>query len=219
VLSLLYKELLLIRRQLLLGLAFILLFIFAFQSLEEKMFIAAVMPVAYLLAMTSCACEEKNRGDILLNSLPLSRKAVVLAKYITLVLLFLVASLFYYILYLAINAAGISLRAYPITIEGLLIAFLAVAFMNSVYFPFYFKLGYIKSRMLFFVVFLAAFAGIAAISNYLAAHQGEPWVRQMLNFFAALPQPAAIVLLVGFSLLILLISYGISLYFYTRREF
>src|SRR5690606_12869068 len=106
-----------------------------------------------LLAMTSCACEEKNRGDILLNSLPLSRKAVVLAKYITLVLLFLVASLFYYILYLAINAAGISLRAYPITIEGLLIAFLAVAFMNSVYFPFYFKLGYIKSRMLFFVVF------------------------------------------------------------------
>jgi len=193
--------------------------IFTFQSFEQGAPVAANVAVVYILLLNSFAYEDKNKSEIMLNSLPISRSDIVLAKYLSILVYMGLATVSYISSNLIVKALGISVNIVQLSLEGMTAAFLAVALMTSIYLPIFFKFGYIKARLFNLLIFLLFFFGPPLLVN---VYNNPKYQNSILSFIEGLAtwkdwQIAAI--LFGFSLLILAISYWISINIYKNREF
>jgi len=210
VLNLILKDLLLLKKYIFFGLAYILIMIIAFQNLPgTAMLSAGTVAMTYILVVNSCAYDDKNKADLLLNSLPLSRCDVVLARYLSVFLFASLAIIFYAIIAGVNKFVGLPLKVSPITGEGIVGALLAASFMHSIYLPSYFKFGFIKARLVSFVLFFVVFFGAGTFINRINSIEGSLQV---------LPRQGNIIfLLVAMALII--VSYFISLRSYNSRDF
>ena len=209
-LNLILKDLLLLKKYIFFGLAYILIMIIAFQNLPgTAMLSAGTVAMTYILVVNSCAYDDKNKADLLLNSLPLSRCDVVLARYLSVFLFASLAIIFYAIIAGVNKFVGLPLKVSPITGEGIVGALLAASFMHSIYLPSYFKFGFIKARLVSFVLFFVVFFGAGTFINRINSIEGSLQV---------LPRQGNIIfLLVAMALII--VSYFISLRSYNSRDF
>ena len=127
-----------------------------------------------------------------------------------------------------VTVIGIPISIEPISLEETLGALIAMVVLISIYFPIYFRFGYLRSRMVGMMLFLACLfilpMGVSVVQRFGGAHnltlqtivasiyriggwlqtQGD-W--QIASYLLAL----ALILTVASALL--------SLRFYTRREF
>ena len=209
-LNLILKDLLLLKKYIFFGLAYILIMIIAFQNLPgTAMLSAGTVAMTYILVVNSCAYDDKNKADLLLNSLPLSRCDVVLARYLSVFLFASLAIIFYAIIAGVNKFVGLPLKVSPITGEGIVGALLAASFMHSIYLPAYFKFGFIKARLVSFVLFFVVFFEAGTFINRINSIEGSLQV---------LPRQGNIIfLLVAMALII--VSYFISLRSYNSRDF
>lgn len=208
-LNLVLKDLLLLKKNLLFGIAYILILIISFQNLAgAAMLTAGVVALTYILVITACAYDDKNKADLLLNSLPINRNEVVGARYLSVFVFAGLAIIFYGVIGGLSGLLGLPLKVSHINGEGIVGALLAVSFMNSIYLPTYFKFGYIKSRMVNFVLFFVAFFGLGIFSKILPKNNvlGFSGAYQLLVFILM-----AVVLIVA--------SYYLSLRSYGNRDF
>lgn len=210
VLNLILKDLLLLKKYIFFGLAYILIMIIAFQNLPgTAMLSAGTVAMTYILVVNSCAYDDKNKADLLLNSLPLSRCDVVLARYLSVFLFASLAIIFYAIIAGVNKFVGLPLKVSPITGEGVVGALLAASFMHSIYLPSYFKFGFIKARLVSFVLFFVVFFGAGTFINRINSIEGSLQV---------LPRQGNIIFLLV-AMVLIIVSYFISLRSYNSRDF
>lgn len=86
-LNLVMKDIIVQKKSIAFAVLYIFFFIVAFQSVGEMTFTCAITAFSYILVMGGFAYDDKNKADIMLNSLPLKRYNIVLAKYISLLTL------------------------------------------------------------------------------------------------------------------------------------
>lgn len=209
-LNLILKDLLLLKKYIFFGLAYILIMIIAFQNLPgTAMLSAGTVAMTYILVVNSCAYDDKNKADLLLNSLPLSRCDVVLARYLSVFLFASLAIIFYAIIAGVNKFVGLPLKVSPITGEGVVGALLAASFMHSIYLPSYFKFGFIKARLVSFVLFFVVFFGAGTFINRINSIEGSLQV---------LPRQGNIIFLLV-AMVLIIVSYFISLRSYNSRDF
>lgn len=218
-LQLIVKDMLILKKTLLLGLFYIILMVVAMQSSGTAMLPAGVMALTYILVMTACAYEDKSKADVLLNSLPLGRSSIVMAKYLSVFVYAALGVIYYMLVTGIINAAGIPLRTYPVTPEGLGGALFAVSFIISIYFPAFFKMGYIRSKFINFIMFFVIFFGIGAFAVAFNAETDSALVSGIKEFLSGLSEFQAVAGLLAIILLLLAGSYLLSVRFYKSREF
>jgi hypothetical protein len=210
VLNLILKDLLLLKKYIFFGLAYILIMIIAFQNLPgTAMLSAGTVAMTYILVVNSCAYDDKNKADLLLNSLPLSRCDVVLARYLSVFLFASLAIIFYAIIAGVNKFVGLPLKVSPITGEGVVGALLAASFMHSIYLPSYFKFGFIKARLVSFVLFFVVFFEAGTFINRINSIEGSLQV---------LPRQGNIIFLLV-AMVLIIVSYFISLRSYNSRDF
>lgn len=215
-LNLILKDLMVQRKTLLFGFAYILIFSFAFSTGGSAMFTAGAFAVTYLLIQTPCAHDDKCHADRMLNSLPVSRGTIVAAKFLSVPLYVIIGTLQYLAVYWLVTLTGIPIKVYPATFEAFVGLLAVSAFFASVYYPILFRFGYMKTRYLnvglFALLFAAGSAVVLAIKNAdnLNAVNGflqsqPPWLLMMGG--------------VGVLLAVALVSYLLSARFYSNREF
>lgn len=214
---LILKDLLIQKKTVAVSFVYILFFIFVFQ--QEGSYVSAIVAFTYMLAMTACAYDDKNNSDIMVNSLPIRRTQVVLAKYLSVYVYMAMGTIAYVLIIALIRNAGISVTTYPITLENFVGALMAVTLMMGIYFPIFFKLGYIKSKFLPFVLFVAFFAGISALGKLVEESLHQPWAQGVYRFLTSQSDTTAPLMLLAGVLVLTLISYSLSLQFYRNREF
>ena len=113
-LNLILKDLLIQKKTLgFLGL-YIIIFSIAFQSVGSGAFTGIVIAVTYQLVVTASSLEEKAGSDIILNSLPISRRKIVAAKYLSVILYGLMAVLGYVIYSSILSLVPISVVFRPL---------------------------------------------------------------------------------------------------------
>jgi ABC-type transport system involved in multi-copper enzyme maturation permease subunit len=217
-LNLIIKDILVQKKSILFALFYCFILVFAFQSLEQAGPIAATVAVVYILIINSFAYEEKNKSEVMLNSLPISRRDIVLAKYLS-IFVYMGLSILTYMCATLIIKALIPMKITTLSWKGISAAFLSVGLMTSVYLPITFKFGYIKAKLFNLVVFLLFFFSPTILINI---YNNPKYHQSINNFFKTLLswsdwQIAA--LPAGLSLLLLFISYSISLHIYKNREF
>lgn len=205
-LALIKKDFVIQRSTLLIGLAYILLMMFAFAGKGTMAIVVSVVAVTYLLVQTPSAYDSRNNADMLLNSLPLKRSTIVAAKYLTVPIYFALALAEYSVVSLAAGLAGLPAALVPAPLSLGLIAMmaLAVAFFSAIYFPITLRWGYLRTRYVNIILFVAVMALGSGASSL--AGELELWV------------PPTALLSVA-SALILLVSFGLSVRLYARREF
>lgn len=222
--NLIIKDILMLKKTLLLGAIYPVIFMFAFQEAGIATISVSVVAVTYILVLTACAYDDKNKSDILLNSLPTGRYLVVLSRYLSIYVFSLIGILFYMAAYILINIADIPVKAYPLTAENVVAALFSVTLTNSIYFPVYYKMGYVKSKMVNFILFFLVFLGMNALTAWINKYFGgraanSKFIESALKFLAGLSDLQIALGIVIIMLIIVSISYRLSLRFYKNREF
>ncbi|MEA4963723.1 ABC-2 transporter permease [Lutispora sp.] len=217
--NLIVKDMLIQKKQMIFSLAYMAFVLVAFQGMGSSMFSAGLMAFTYMLAMTSCAYEDKNKSDVMLNSLPVKRSRIVAAKYLSVIVYLAMGTIIYMVSTSIIIMAQIPLKVYPLSLEIFIGVLISVGLMTGIWFPIFFKYGYMKLRVVNFVVFFLFFFGISFISDYLRKNQDAAWLQSMVNFFSSRSDAAIAAIFIASISIFLLISFMLSVWFYKNREF
>jgi len=217
--NLVIKDILVIKKQFVFAFAYILLIIFAFQNMGEAKFAAGIVAFTYMLVMTSCAYEDKNKADVMLNCLPLKKSTVVLAKYISVFLYFVLGTAAYLIFQYIIGSMGFSIEIYPLTLQSFVGGLVAVSLLSGIYLPVFFKVGYMKTKILNFILFFGFFFGISFLIDILKDYQGSALLKNITEFLQNKSDAVIAAVILALVFIFLSISYYISLKFYKNREF
>ncbi|NLU35586.1 MAG: ABC-2 transporter permease [Clostridiales bacterium] len=218
-LNLILKDLLIQKKTLgFLGL-YIIIFSIAFQSVGSGAFTGIVIAVTYQLVVTASSLEEKAGSDIILNSLPISRGKIVAAKYLSVILYGLMAVLGYVIYSSILSLVPISVSVPSITPESLAAAFAGIMVMNSIYYPVYFKTGFIRARIISFILFFAFFFGLMTLFEAASGKSSNAIFQAIAEFFNSVDKTQFSLMIIGGVLLFMLASFGLSVKLYKGREF
>lgn len=142
--NLILKDILIQKKIILLSFAYIVFFAIAMQGAGMVMYPTALTAITYMLVLTSCAYDEKNKADVMLNSLPLKRANIVLAKYLSIIVYIVIGTVAYWLITTLIALIGLPVKVHPISLEGLAGGLFAIGLINGVFYPFTLNLAILK---------------------------------------------------------------------------
>jgi ABC-2 type transport system permease protein len=216
-LNLIIKDIMVQKKTILFGALYLFFMILAFSNGGgAASFSAGTLALTYLLIQTPCAKDDKSRADYLFNSLPVSRSAIVMAKYVSVLLYIAVAMAEYTIVYFLVKLTMLPIAMAELSLESFVGLLAMAGLFASVYFPIFFKYGYMKTRYVNIVLFATFFA----IGSVLLTSIKENTVIQFLSTLLN-NQPHWLLGcgVLGILLGVVLASYSLSARFYNRREF
>jgi ABC-type transport system involved in multi-copper enzyme maturation permease subunit len=181
--------------------------------------VAATTAVVYLLIQYSFAYEDKNKSDIMLNSLPVSRKEIVLAKYLSIFVYLGLAVLAYMVATLLVSAIKIPIRVEFLSLQGITISLLLVSLMSSIYLPIIFRIGYLRAKMFNMVLFLLFFFIPMGVVSLLKNPEYSTAIDDIIRKLSSWSDWQIASMLAAIALILLSFSYSISLSIYKNREF
>ena len=184
--------------------------IIAIMGESSTFFLAFAIVFISMLPITLMAYDEKSKWDSYSITMPYTRKEMVLSKYI----LSLIGILSMSILYLLLRGTTLlfidgSLSKLPGMMTSMLPMILVAILFSSINFPIIFKFGAEKGRLAM-IILCALVGGIFGASAASAEEGGDFFV----SIFSSIPNivyPIAAVIL-------LIISFWISVNFYEKRE-
>ena len=216
--SLLLKDVLITKKTLPFALLYTFFTIFAFQSMEMN-YIAIGITITYILLLSSLGYDDKQDSDIMLNSLPILRRKVVLAKYISVFLYAGFAIVSYLLASTVVKLVGLSVPIYNISFFGVSAILFVIGFLASFYYPIIFKFGYLKSRIFNIFFFLLFFFVPSFVEKYFRQNPNNPLVKRIMDTLSNLSLNMLSLYLFIITLVIMTISYMIAINIYNRREF
>jgi len=201
---LLKKDLLIQKRSFLFLFIYGLFLFFLFNNpvFEEMIYIMGMIIGVYFFLITANMEDEKNKSEIILNSLPVSRSCIVLAKYLSVFVYIFIGALFLGIAGLIFQLPAIPVTPRLLKATDLLAVIFLISIAVSIYFPLYFRFGASALR-LFSVVFFLFFFFVPRwlFELYLAYEETEPLLF-LKNIIAQSPLlPTVVVLLAALLLL------------------
>lgn len=218
-LNLIIKDILVQKKTLLFALGYCFSLVFAFQTMEGVTPVVATTAVVYLLIQYSFAYEDKNKSDIMLNSLPVSRKEIVLAKYLSIFVYLGLAVLAYMVATLLVSAIKIPIRVEFLSLQGITISLLLVSLMSSIYLPIIFRIGYLRAKMFNMVLFLLFFFIPMGVVSLLKNPEYSTAIDDIIRKLSSWSDWQIASMLAAIALILLSFSYSISLSIYKNREF
>lgn len=208
------KDILMQKKLFLYSLLLIPFFVFTLGQTGPLSFVMIIFVLTYYLVMNASALEDKNNNDKLLISLPIKRTTIVLSKYVSVFVYALYATVLYFINYGLVKLMNLPLEVYPLSKEGIIGTLAAIILISSISFPFIFKYGYIKSRVVTFILFFAAFFGGAYILD-----KNSSAIEKIVLFFQNGSSFQVWMSCILSFLVLLLLSIILSLKYYKDREF
>jgi hypothetical protein len=226
--NLVWKELLISKRYLWVVPLYGFFAFFFFRTMPDGGLSAATVAVTYMLMLQAITQDDKNTSEIMLNSLPLRRRDIVLAKYLSVFPYAALGILSFLLAQGMVTVIGIPISISQISSEEILGALIAMVVMISIYFPIYFKFGSLRSRMVGMFLFLACLFflplgvqivhGFGGLNNstlptiMVSIQRVVSWLQtqadwQIASYLSAL------------TLIFMAASALLSLRFYSRREF
>lgn len=175
--------------------------------------------ISYLFILGACAHEFKNNSEVLLNSLPIKRSVIVKARYFSAFVFMFFALIVSGITGALLKASGFPFPKYYLKIEDIVGTMISLILMISLYFPIYFKYGYLKSRIINFIMFFSFFLIPNLLISFLKDIYSKEQVSQLILFLNSYPNWVIVVVLAGAACILMAISYFISVWVYSKREF
>lgn len=154
----------------------------------------------YLLTVYANAYDFKYNSELMINSMPVNRKIVVSAKYLSVFLFFICASIITIILCSILHIVLPGLVKNMINADAVIIEFFIISIYYSIFFPVYYKFGYMKSRWANFIIMM-----IIGTFVSIAVQISGGFIKDSI--------------IAVISVLLMLISFFISVRIYSNKEF
>lgn len=181
------------------------------------MYVFFIIICTYLSVMFSNQYEQKRDSEVILNSLPVNRNDIVLSKYLyigVLIGLFSVSLSVISVIFSFIFNGNID-RIFHFSY--LVIAFVVIGIVYSIYYPLYFKLGKTKIRLVTLFLYILMFMLPSGYTNLMTNNQSYffsrviPFVESNFNL--------VLICLTLITSMLLTASYEITSKIYKRKEF
>lgn len=217
--NLVLKDILIQKKNLILsclvGLVFALINAKVNSNSSTIIFIMIPIFISYSLLMGACGYDDKNKCDIMLNSLPISRVNLVISKYLSTFVFILIGLFVSFLITTILRFSSFYHLNRLMKIEDIMGAVISIILLSSFYFPIYFKFGYHKSRYINMILFFSAFFIPPILVGTILKGGNPPYFIVYLN-----SQPnwlvAAFILIIAF--LVVLISMFISSKIYLNKD-
>lgn len=193
--------------------------ILLFTIIDSSILMTYFVTITYIWIMTACAIDDKNKADYMLNSLPIKRETIVLARYLSVFIFSGISFIIYIFINNIVSLFNISLSFRPLTFLDFLLALTAIVFLSCLYLPFYFKFGYSKSRILNFILFFGFFSLVPIIANAISKNQKTKLTKLISSFLHTGFNLKNATLAISVLVLIFITSLIISINLYRKREF
>lgn len=219
--KLILKDLLLQKKMVYFGLAYsiFLLIVFNNQVFSPAVYIIGSVATAYMIVLGASAYDDKNKGDTILNSLPIKRQTIVRSKYVSVFVFAVLCICTIGLVGAIMKVVGLPMPQRYMNITDVIASLVSLSLLATFYFPFYFRFGYISSRLFNVVFFMLAFFSPAFIINFLKERYNQETLEQALMSLSGQPDwmIGSIILLTA--LVLMFISHLLSIRFYNNREF
>ena len=176
-----------------------------------------MVALTYQLIGNACAIDEKNKSDIMLNSLPLKKNIIVLSKYVSVFIYAIAGTILYCILALISNLLNLPITVAYLNLENFLGGIVALILMNGIFFPVYFKVGYTKGRILSFILFFTFFFGIMSLRQLIDGKNFD-WLNPIIVAINTWSIFQFAIVILAISFIIYTTSYLLSIKFYRNKE-
>lgn len=155
--GLILKDILIQKKTIMISLIYCVLFsvVFGKASGVESAFIAGTFAVSYLFIVYVCSYEERYNGLAIFSSLPVKRDEIVISKYISVFLFAFIGFMLTLLTHLILNKIGIVNTVPKLSFELIVGLVFSVCIIGALYYPVYFRFGYMKSKFIMFGVFMA----------------------------------------------------------------
>ena len=160
--------------------------------------------------------EEKYRAEKYFSSLPVKRSDIVLARYIGVIVMMLL----YLILGYSINLINIIVGRSDILIPPgyyALVLFIT-SLLVSIFFPLYFKYGFIKSKLITMTIFMIVGGMMGAMMSKWIISPNKSEHMEMITKYLFSNDFTRTLPLIGISILLFLISIAISKTIYSKKD-
>lgn len=161
-------------------------------------------------AMATFNYDEKSKSDRYILTLPITKKEVILSKYILAIISLLIGSVIG--IFLSISLSYISIKKLPdlnILFSSVLGTLVALSFMQSVQIPCIYKYGAEKGRLQIYIIMMIIVLFIGA--GYMFIPQMDLSFLDKMNILI----PAIIVLII---IINYLVSYKVATKIYSKKE-
>lgn len=158
-LSLIKKDIALEKSNIFFMIAFLIVVIFAMESFPNstKCFLY-MTTIVFSLSITTFAYDEKSKGEYVINSLPVSKKEIVYAKYVSVLIYTVFVIILTALISMILNLPSMPHHMDFISLNAVKTSFIAIMLMSAFSFPFFFEYGYVKGRIIstaiYFLIFL-----------------------------------------------------------------
>ena len=197
------KDLIIQKKQLYLFIPFIVFYAFFGQHMSPSFIF---LMASLYISLNSYIYEEQVDANVLLNSLPYTRKEIVVAKYM--------GAIIYMVMAVAVTSVILYVARFPFTWQDIALAVGMFFIFSAVAFPLFYilKPGYIGAVMIIGLIVLASMGPIVFrfLSQYLPA---------ISNFITQTPQPILYGLGAIISIILYVISWLTSHTVYQRKVF
>lgn len=219
--SLILKDILVQKKSIIWVVLYCLVLAVVFQGTDSGGMAYVMVGVAsiYLFITSACAYDEKNSAEIVLNSLPLTRRNIVTAKYLGMLLFMVIVLGIIVLSVLVFTQIPLPIKLRPLTFQDVIGIIVSTGLLAALFYPTFFKVGYHKARIINLVLFFSFFFLPGILVNYLRKHQPPAALLRFIRGLAAQPDwlvAGGILLIIA---VLLLLSYILSVQFYRQREF
>lgn len=191
------------------------MFLYIFFSMiifGSGLLVSTMFVVSSLLLIMSCERDDKNNSNRLWNSLAVPKWKIVGAKYLSILVYAVLTIPAYWLTRVILSFTTLDLAPVrlPDVISGMILALL----FAGVALPLFFAFGY---RVTAIVLVFLALLGFGALT--IALPQGPALIMRFLQWRDTLAPQLALILLGVAALAASVVSFGLALFAYSRREF
>jgi ABC-type transport system involved in multi-copper enzyme maturation permease subunit len=176
------------------------------------------MAITYMLLLSAIQNEYKNNTNMVINSLPVSRREVVTAKYLSVIVFTLLGTAVIGVIGAVVVALPLPFHHRYLNLRDIVIIMSSSMLMTACILPFYFKTGGKNMQMFTIVLFLVFFFAPAQIAGLMSKSRDASWVigvTQLLTGNAWLASVAALAALI----ILFLVSMRLTIGIYEGKDF
>lgn len=164
-LSLIKKDIALEKSDIFFMVAFLIVVIFAMESFPDSIKCFLYMTtIVFSLSITTFAYDEKSKGEYVINSLPVSKKEIVYAKYAAVLIYTGFVIILTALISMILNLLSMPHHVDFISLSAVKTSFIAIMMMSAFSFPFFFEYGYVKGRIINTVIYFLIFFGTVTLT-------------------------------------------------------
>lgn len=172
-------------------------------------------PVIFMLG-TSLTYEDKFKSDILFNSLPLNRRTIVLAKYLSFIIYYLIGIVFYFLSIFFLRFLNFNITIQKADILVISLSLFAVSIYTGISLFLYYSFGQNTARIFNFVFMVIIFG---LFKEFVLSLKKHNLLSTITRYLQTLNNIQISFLLLFVSLVIITISLLISTKTYSNKDF